>query len=143
MHGMLHLRDENLLLLLERLDELDGHLQRLGGHLRGSQGQPLSEGDVGDAVRLVDLDPDEILRLGGVLDVVARIVGEDGRIAGVEVKGARVAVASEDSGPGLAGVEVEPLLGLWTSYQFMLWSGEGDAYHSRSGASVARAGRRA
>lgn len=135
------LLDEELLLLLERLDELDGHLERLRSHLGGCQGEPLRQGNIGDAVRFIDLDPDQVFRLGRVLDVVAgfllafyfflsfitsgpcdsrdgerhnapRVVGEGSRVTRAEVKGAGVAVANEDGGTSGALVEVQPLLSL-------------------------------
>lgn len=66
-----HLPNEDLLVLLELLDKLNGHLERLRHEVRGRQRKPLGERDVGDSVRLVDLDPDEVLVLGRVLNVVS------------------------------------------------------------------------
>lgn len=64
------LLDEDLLLLLEVVGELDGDVERLGDEVGRGEGEPLREGDVGDAVGLVDFDPDEVLVLGSVFDVV-------------------------------------------------------------------------
>ncbi len=66
------LLQQDLLGLLQLLDEAEGHVEHLRHNIGGCQSQPLSQGDVGDAVRLVNLDPDEVLGLRGVLNVVAR-----------------------------------------------------------------------
>lgn len=65
-----HLREKHLLLLLELVDKADGNLQGLGYDVGRGQRQPLGQRDVGDTVRLVDLNPDEVFGLGRVLDVV-------------------------------------------------------------------------
>ena len=58
-------------MLLDLLDELDVDLQHVGNGLGGSKGEPLREGDIGDAVALVEFKPHELFGVGGVLDVGA------------------------------------------------------------------------
>jgi len=106
--------NENLLLLLQRLDKVHRHVQSLGSHLGGRQSEPLRQRNIGDSVRFVDLNPDQVLILGGILDVVPRVVGENGRVAWGKVECPGVAIAGEDGRPGAPGVEVEPLLRLGT-----------------------------
>lgn len=62
---------QNLLLLLELLSNFEGNLESLGNEISRGKGKPLGQRDVGDAVRLVNLDPDKILSLRSVLNVVA------------------------------------------------------------------------
>lgn len=67
----LTLCNENLLLLLNVLDEININLERLRRNLWRCQRKPLRQRNVRDTVRLVDFDPDEVLVLGGILNVVA------------------------------------------------------------------------
>lgn len=53
------------------LDHFDIDLQDVGNSISRSQRQPLGQGDISDAVALVELDPHEFLGLGGVLDIVS------------------------------------------------------------------------
>lgn len=69
------LGDQDLLLLLDLLGEFKRNLQNLGNNLGRRERKPLRQRDVGDAVRFVDFNPDEVFGLGSVLDVVA--VGGD------------------------------------------------------------------
>ena len=64
-------RHERLLLLLNSLHNFKVYLQRLSHHIRRRQGKPLRERNVGYAITLVDLDPDELLGVRGVFDIVA------------------------------------------------------------------------
>lgn len=63
--------NQDLLLLLDLLGKLQRDLESLGHDIRRRECEPLRQADVGDTLRLVDLDPDEILVLGGVLNVVS------------------------------------------------------------------------
>lgn len=63
--------DQQLLLLHQALGDIQRDLERVGHDVGGREGQPLRQRDVFHAVALVDLDPDEVFRLGGILDVVA------------------------------------------------------------------------
>lgn len=132
-------RDENLLVLLELVDKLNGDVEGLGDEVGRGESEPLAQRDVSHAVGLVDLDPDEVLGLGGVLNVVAtwtllagvhglgcfswragyspRVVREESSVTGSEVVGAGVVVTDEDGGTGLSRVEVEPLIGLSNTCQ--------------------------
>lgn len=60
-----------MLLLLDLLDHFDVDLQDVGNSINRSQSQPLSQGDISDAVALVEFDPNKFLRLRGVLDIVS------------------------------------------------------------------------
>jgi hypothetical protein len=60
-----------LLLLLDLLDHFDIDLQDIGDSISRSQSQPLCQGDISDAVALVELDPNKFLCLGGVLDIMS------------------------------------------------------------------------
>lgn len=62
---------QDLLLLLQVLHDLDIDLEHVGHDVRRRQGEPLCQRDVRHAVALVDLDPDELLGVGGVFNVVA------------------------------------------------------------------------
>lgn len=65
------LGNQHLLLPLDLLDKLNRNVESLGDNVGGSEGEPLAKGDVRHAVRFVDLDPDEVFSVRGVLDVVA------------------------------------------------------------------------
>jgi hypothetical protein len=67
-HGSLQ---QNLLPLLQLLHKSDRDLERLRDNIGGCQGQPLRQGDVHDPIGLVNLDPDQIIRLGRILDVMS------------------------------------------------------------------------
>ena len=101
-----------LLLLLQPLRKTKRHLQRPRHNIRRRQRQPLTQTDVRHPITLVYLNPRQIVRLRRVLNVVAAVIGKHARVAGLEVKGARVAVADEDGGSARAGVEVQPFLGV-------------------------------
>lgn len=60
-----------MLLLYQARRDIKRDLQRVGHDVGGREGQPLRQRDVLHAIALVDLDPDEVFRLGGILDVVA------------------------------------------------------------------------
>lgn len=67
----LRLCDQDLLLLLQALGKLKWDVENLGNNVCRSEREPLRERDVGDAVRLVDLNPDEVF-VASILDVVSR-----------------------------------------------------------------------
>lgn len=83
-----NLGNNQLLLLLEPLRNLKRDLQRLRHDPRRRQRQPLRQRDVNHAIAFVDFDPLQRLVRGRVLNVVARVIGEDGGVAGGEVEGA-------------------------------------------------------
>lgn len=62
--------DKKLFLLLDMLDNFNVNLQSVGHGVSRSQSEPLGQGDIGHAVTLVDLDPDQFLGLRCVFDVV-------------------------------------------------------------------------
>ena len=66
------LLDQDLLLFLELVDKLNGDLENLGYNLGWCESKPLRQWDVRDAVRFVDLDPDEVL-VTCVLNVMAEL----------------------------------------------------------------------
>lgn len=106
-----HLFNEYGLILLQGTRKVDWHLEHIGNNVSRCQRKPLGQGDIRNSVRLVDLDPDQVL-VADVLNIVARVVGEDSSVARLEVDGPGIAVAGEDGGLGLASVEVQPLLSL-------------------------------
>lgn len=123
------LLNKELLLPLDLLDKVDWDLERLCSNLGRCKCQPLRQGNVGNAIGLVDFDPDEVLSFGSVLNVVTtmcqlyvrhitpqgslpRVVREHGRVAGRKVKSTGRAAANEHCGLGTARVEVQPLLSL-------------------------------
>ena len=63
--------DKKLLLLLDMFDNFNVNLQSVGHGICRSQSEPLCQRDIGHAVTLVDLDPDQFLSLRCVFDVVA------------------------------------------------------------------------
>lgn len=58
-----YLLNQNLFFLLQLLHKLQRHLERLRNDIRRRQCKPLRERNIGHAIRLVYLDPDEIFRL--------------------------------------------------------------------------------
>ena len=65
-----HIRKKNLLLFLQLLHHREGDIQRVGDQVRRGEGKPLGQADVGHAVALVELDPDQLFGVGCVFDVV-------------------------------------------------------------------------
>jgi hypothetical protein len=63
--------DKNLLFLLDLLNDTDVDLENVGNSISGSQSKPLSKRNISDTVTLVELDPNQLLGLRSVLDVVA------------------------------------------------------------------------
>lgn len=106
------LRQQHLLLILDSLCELDIDLESTCDDICGGQGQPLAQRDILHFIGLVDLDPDQVFGFGRVLDVVAAVVREHSGVAGLEVEGARFAVADEYGRAAVALMEVEPFFGL-------------------------------
>jgi hypothetical protein len=124
------LRKQDLLLLLQPLHEADWYLHRLRYDVRRSKGEPLREGDVGNAVRLVDFDQHELFGVRRVFNVVSaspsvwrggksdtraispRVIRERRSVASAEVEGPRIPSANEDGRPRSARVEIQPLLRL-------------------------------
>lgn len=123
--------NDQLLLLLQPSHDIDGDIQRLRYQRRRREGQPLSKRDVGDAVGLEDLDPHKLLSLGRVpacdgqrlrgsrpgrwvclLDVMARVIWENGTVTRCEVECSSLLVAHEDCCASLALSEVHPFLDL-------------------------------
>lgn len=128
------LLDQNLLLLLDRLGHVQWNLEDTGDNVCGSQSQPLRERNVLDSVTLVDLDPHQVFRGRGVLNVVTydymseavwrvqvikhtTVVREQGRIAGREIKRPGVGVADKNRGLALSLVKVQPLGGVGVPVQ--------------------------
>lgn len=73
----------------------------------------MAEGDVSDTVGLIELKVDKLLGLGGVLDIMARVVWENTGITSGEVEGSGKTTTDIDSSTGISAVEVEPLLSLY------------------------------
>lgn len=76
-----------MLLLLQLLHHRNGNLERLRNDIGRSQCQPLREGNIRHSVRLIDLNPDQVFRLGRVFDVMPGVVWESGGVAGPEIEG--------------------------------------------------------
>lgn len=87
------LRDNQLLLLPQPPCNIHRNLQRRRHNFRRRQRQPLRQRDVHDAVGLVDFDPLQSFVEGGVFDVMACVVREDGGVAGGKVEGAGCGLA--------------------------------------------------
>lgn len=62
---------KDLLLLLDLLDDANVNLENIGNDISGSQCKPLGKRDISNTVTLVEFDPDKLLGLGSVLNVVA------------------------------------------------------------------------
>lgn len=62
---------QDLLLLLDLVNNLNVNLQHIRDSIGWGQSEPLSQRDIGDTVALVQLNPDKLLCLGGVLNVMA------------------------------------------------------------------------
>lgn len=63
--------DQILLFFLQVLDHLDWDVERGGDEVGRGQGEPLGQADVGEMIALVDFDPDQLLRVRRVFNVVA------------------------------------------------------------------------
>ena len=63
-------RDNELLLLLQMLHEVFGHIECLSDIRSWCESKPLRERNVGNAVCFEDLNPDEVFCIRGVLHVV-------------------------------------------------------------------------
>jgi|TARA_R110002003_G_scaffold235_18_gene17082 hypothetical protein len=63
--------NNDLLLLLEALDNVNRNLENVCYDISRRESKPLSQRDISDALRFVDLNEGQILGLGGVLNVVA------------------------------------------------------------------------
>jgi hypothetical protein len=72
----------------------------------------LGERNVRDAVGLVDFNPNEVLCLGGVLDVMSCVVGEIGSISSAEVDSTCRSTSNEYSGATSTAVEIQPFSSL-------------------------------
>ena len=72
-------------------------------------------------ITLVQLNPDERFVLRDILDIMACIVREDGRVAGREVKGARQSIAVEDGRTRVAFGKIEPFVGLLIEVSQGIW----------------------
>jgi hypothetical protein len=59
-----------LFLLLDLLNDADINLQDIGNGISRSQGKPLSKRDIGDAIALVEFNPNKLLGFRGVLNIV-------------------------------------------------------------------------
>lgn len=66
--------NQHLLLLLHALHNMHGQLKHVRHYARRRQREPLCQSDVRDTIALVQLDPDQVLRVGGVLDVMSCLV---------------------------------------------------------------------
>lgn len=104
--------NQQLFLLLQRIYHTPRNLQRIRHNIRWRQRQPLRQANIRHAITLINLNPHQLLRLTRVLHIMARIVREDGSIAGGEVEGARVGASNEDGGACVPGVEVQPFFGV-------------------------------
>lgn len=98
--------DNDLLLLFQPLNNINRNLKDISHDIRRRESQPLGERHIGYTISLVDFNEGQVLSLRSVLDVVActyvsllvnriqmwerhtRVVGEDGCVTGLEVKGA-------------------------------------------------------
>jgi hypothetical protein len=121
------LLDEYLLLFLDLLNKVNRHLESSRDNISRGQSEPLRKWDISNTIGLVDLDPNEVIGVAGVLNIVSaktlafipsntkhhlpRVVRENRSVPSREVKGARVAIASEDCGLRVSLMEVKPLLG--------------------------------
>ena len=65
--------DENLLLLLQLLNHIERQLENAGYNVRWSKREPLGQRNISHSLAPVDLDPDEIFRVGSILDIVSYI----------------------------------------------------------------------
>lgn len=63
--------DNDLLLLLQALDNIDGNLENVSDNIGRRKGQPLCQRHVRNAISLVYFNESQVLRLGSVLDVMA------------------------------------------------------------------------
>jgi hypothetical protein len=63
--------NNDLLLFLQALDYVDRNLKHICDNVRRRKSQPLRQRDIGNTLRLIDLDEGQILRLRRVLNVVA------------------------------------------------------------------------
>lgn len=63
--------EEKLLLLLDALDDFDVDLQGVGHSVRRGQSKPLGQRDIGHAVTLVELEPNQLLSVGSVFNIVS------------------------------------------------------------------------
>jgi hypothetical protein len=61
--------DQDLLLLLQALSKVQGNIEDLSDDICGGKSEPLRERNVGDTIRLVDLNPDQVL-VASVFDVM-------------------------------------------------------------------------
>lgn len=103
-----------MLLLLDLLDNININLQDVSNDVWWRERKPLSQRDICNTITLVELDPDKLLGLRGILDIMTRVIRENSSVAGSEVKGTSVRRAKEDSSSSLALMEVKPLLSLKT-----------------------------
>jgi hypothetical protein len=63
--------NQDLLVLLQRLHEVNGHIQHIRNDIRWCERKPLLQGDVCDTVCLIYLDPDQVL-FASVLDIMSK-----------------------------------------------------------------------
>jgi hypothetical protein len=63
--------NNDLLVLLQPLDNVNGNLQHISHDIRRSKCQPLRQRNIGNTICLVDLDESQILCGRSVLDVMA------------------------------------------------------------------------
>lgn len=75
----------------------------------------MRQADVRHALALVQLDPNKVLVLRRIFDIMATDVRENSRVAGGETERSRNGSAEEDCRANLAAVDVEPLFSLRTS----------------------------
>lgn len=88
----------DLLLLLQPLHNTDRNLEHIRNNIRRRERQPLRQTHIRHTLGFVNLNKRQVLCSRGVLDVVSRVIGENGGVARFEVEGARVGVAGEDGG---------------------------------------------
>tara|TARA_R110002060_G_scaffold26924_1_gene36550 strand:+ start:1341 stop:1703 length:363 start_codon:yes stop_codon:yes gene_type:complete len=101
-----------LLLVLQLIHHTSRDFQRVRNDIRRCKCQPLRERDIRHTIRLVDLNPNQRLILGGVLNVVAAVVWKYGCVTRAEIEGAGIGTTNEDGRASGTSVEVEPFFGI-------------------------------
>jgi hypothetical protein len=63
--------DEDLLHRAQLFDKADRDLQSLCNNIGWGESQPLRQGYIFNLVRLIYLNPDKVIRVGGIFDIVS------------------------------------------------------------------------
>ena len=103
-------------LLLHRLKLLHNtliNLQRTRHNIRRGQRKPLRQTDINNPIALVQLDPYQSLILRRILDIMTRVVGENGSVTSTEVKGSSIGTTKEHGGLSMPLSEIKPFFRLF------------------------------